>query len=136
MNNLPLSRRETELVHLIVKGYTAREAAELLGIGYQTARSYIKTVYQKLGIRKVTELMGLASDVQVAFREVNARPPLNASETQLQAYRIYKYAVKLGFLRHGPCEVCGLPITDGHHDDYSQPLNVRWLCKLHHLHVA
>lgn len=38
--------------------------------------------------------------------------------------------------RHGlqakPCEVCGAPKTDAHHDDYSRPLDVRWLCRQHH----
>jgi hypothetical protein len=31
-----------------------------------------------------------------------------------------------------PCEVCGNPKAVRHHDDYSKPLEVRFLCHLHH----
>lgn len=31
-----------------------------------------------------------------------------------------------------PCEVCGDPKSQAHHDDYSNPLEVRWLCFVHH----
>ena len=41
-------------------------------------------------------------------------------------------AIKLGILVRGSCEVCGDPKTDGHHDDYTKPLQVRWLCRKHH----
>lgn len=41
-------------------------------------------------------------------------------------------AILAGKLRRGLCEVCGNPKVDGHHDDYSKPLDVRWLCKKHH----
>lgn len=41
-------------------------------------------------------------------------------------------AVKTGKLTRLPCEVCGASKTEAHHDDYSQPLNVRWLCPSHH----
>lgn len=31
-----------------------------------------------------------------------------------------------------PCEVCGEIKSQAHHDDYSKPLNIRWLCQAHH----
>lgn len=31
-----------------------------------------------------------------------------------------------------PCEVCGAEPADRHHDDYSRPTEVRFLCEYHH----
>lgn len=47
-------------------------------------------------------------------------------------------AVDAGRIKRMPCEVCGEPRAQGHHDDYDRPLDVRWLCVLHHhqWHVA
>jgi len=42
-------------------------------------------------------------------------------------------AVRAGSLVRRPCEVCGCDQVDAHHDDYSKPLAVRWLCRIHHL---
>lgn len=49
-----------------------------------------------------------------------------------------RYAVKSGALAVAPCEVCGTENVEAHHDDYSNPMQVRWLCRKHHrdLHVA
>lgn len=41
-------------------------------------------------------------------------------------------ALKAGSLMRCPCEVCGADKTHAHHDDYSKPLDVRWLCPMHH----
>lgn len=43
-----------------------------------------------------------------------------------------KNAVRDGKLMRQPCEKCGSPVTQAHHDDYSRPLDVRWLCTTHH----
>jgi hypothetical protein len=40
--------------------------------------------------------------------------------------------VLTGRIKKQPCEVCGEPKADAHHDDYSKPLDVRWLCRKHH----
>ena len=56
-----------------------------------------------------------------------------ASERQRDsAGSMLRRAVKEGRLQRLPCEVCSNPTTEGHHDDYERPLEVRWLCKRHH----
>lgn len=50
-----------------------------------------------------------------------------------KARRAVRQAVLNGTLKRLPCEVCGEPKTHGHHDDYSKPLDVRWLCPKHHV---
>ena len=54
-----------------------------------------------------------------------------------RAHKIVAHAIKIGFLKRQSCETCGKPNAHGHHDDYSKPLKVKWLCPVHHakLHV-
>jgi hypothetical protein len=42
-------------------------------------------------------------------------------------------ALRSGLLTRMPCEKCGSNHADAHHDDYGKPLDVRWLCRQHHL---
>ncbi len=56
-------------------------------------------------------------------------------ETQAYARRQVARAIHRGELVRQPCEVCGGEPAEGHHEDYSKPLNVRWLCRLHHLRL-
>ena len=41
-------------------------------------------------------------------------------------------AIRNGKLKRMPCMICGNEKTDAHHDNYSRPLDVVWLCRLHH----
>lgn len=41
-------------------------------------------------------------------------------------------AVKAGKLKRLPCEKCGTEPTFAHHEDYSKPLKVHWLCRSCH----
>jgi len=54
------------------------------------------------------------------------------------AHHAVSNGVRHGTLLRGPCEICGGELVEGHHDDYGKPLDVRWLCPLHHsqLHRA
>ena len=49
-----------------------------------------------------------------------------------KARRSLNYAVQMHRVIRQPCEVCGDKKSAGHHDDYKQPLNVRWFCREHH----
>jgi hypothetical protein len=40
--------------------------------------------------------------------------------------------IKDGSLIKQPCEVCGCLEVEAHHEDYSAPMDVRWLCRKHH----
>lgn len=54
--------------------------------------------------------------------------------TRRQSKDRYKYALKTGKIERGHvCADCGGVATDGHHEDYSRPLDVVWLCQLCHL---
>ena len=48
------------------------------------------------------------------------------------AHHAVQQAIDRGDLRRRPCERCGDQNTDGHHENYGKPLEVIWLCRLHH----
>ncbi|KKM01344.1 hypothetical protein LCGC14_1795370 [marine sediment metagenome] len=46
-----------------------------------------------------------------------------------------KRLVKLGVIKKMPCGICGDGNSQAHHPDYTQPLEVVWLCQSHHYDV-
>lgn len=50
-----LTPRERELLELIARGLSVRDAAEVLTISYHTAASYLKVIYQKLQVHNRVE---------------------------------------------------------------------------------
>lgn len=56
-----------------------------------------------------------------------------ANPEKYAAQKALNRAIRRGELARKPCEVCGNVRVDAHHDDYSHPLNVRWLCRRHHV---
>lgn len=45
-------------------------------------------------------------------------------------------ALRRGALTRGPCEVCGTTEKiQAHHDDYTKPYAIRWLCRTHHVEL-
>ncbi|HEY9034088.1 MAG TPA: response regulator transcription factor [Pseudomonadales bacterium] len=50
-----LTSRETEILASIAKGYTVAKTAQLSGITYNTAASYVKEIYRKLNIHNRAE---------------------------------------------------------------------------------
>ncbi len=50
------------------------------------------------------------------------------------AHKLVMYAIRLGLMRKGTeCILCGSSKQiEGHHEDYSKPLEVQWLCRKCH----
>ncbi len=101
----------------------------------------------------VRENYASVSETKAQWRARNRERINEAALSYKQPKRVYKagdpkvlaqkkaaYAMRKGKLIPQPCEVCGaFPIlrdgrrgVHGHHDDYSKPLEVRWLCNVHH----
>lgn len=55
-----LGPREIQVLRLVAEGRTSKEIAVLLNLGYQTVRSYRKTVMRKLGVGNAAALTQLA----------------------------------------------------------------------------
>ncbi len=51
---------------------------------------------------------------------------------RVKARDILKREIRSGRMKRGLCEVCGDQNGQAHHDDYSKPLDVIWLCRKHH----
>ena len=51
---------------------------------------------------------------------------------KVKARNILYSALRSGKIQRQPCEVCGDQNGHAHHEDYSKPLDVIWLCPKHH----
>lgn len=49
-----------------------------------------------------------------------------------QAQRAAQKAIRNGLLIRENCEICNKSNTHAHHEDYSKPLEVKWLCPTCH----
>ena len=65
-------------------------------------------------------------DYMRAYRSNPAKRQKANARSLLRAQVVY------GKMTPEPCEVCGTKEVQAHHDDYSDALGVRWLCREHH----
>lgn len=62
-------------------------------------------------------------------KEADRQRRRRASEPEkYRAWRAVRYAVLAGKLKKTPCVFCGNPKVEGHHEDYTKPLCVVWVC--------
>ena len=82
-----------------------------------------------------TEPMRLPFDLQRPPRsrpEGSKHSPEEVAKRH-EARRVTQNALRDGSLTRMPCEVCGDKKSDAHHVNYDKPLEIRWLCRKHHL---
>lgn len=58
---------------------------------------------------------------------------IEKDKVKARAHSMTSNAIRNKKLHKQPCEICGAIKAEAHHDDYSKPLEVRWLCKKHHM---
>lgn len=63
---------------------------------------------------------------------LNTKKYREENPNKYKAQTMVGNAIKSKKLFRMPCEICGSTPAHGHHDDYLKPLNVRWLCPVHH----
>ena len=69
------------------------------------------------------------------LNESDQRTAARAKIKHREAYKanaIVGNAIRAGRLVRKPCAICGEELVEAHHEDYSKPLEVEWLCYKHH----
>ena len=80
---------------------------------------------------------------QQKWRDSKRLPPEQLAEVKAKRWEEAKFkraarrftetCIRIGVLVKQPCEVCGTEESvESHHDDYSKPMEIRWLCTKHH----
>lgn len=54
---------------------------------------------------------------------------------KFRARNIVNKAVKRGVIKKQPCLFCKNPKTEAHHKNYKRPMDIIWVCRLHHEHL-
>lgn len=78
------------------------------------------------------------------FQRPERKAQAREAQRRMRARYPEKYAardavnngIRDGRIQRQPCEICGDAKAQAHHEDYSRPLDVRWLCFKHHREVA
>ncbi len=58
-----LTPRETEVLHLVARGYTNSEIGDLFSVSFHTINSHVKHIYRKLSVRSRSEAVFEASQL-------------------------------------------------------------------------
>lgn len=94
---------------------------------------YIQDVCRKCGNkeRQIKRNLSKASKITRAIAEAKRRRDPKKM-ARYSAYSKVAYALRAGTIKRSPCEKCGMKKVEAHHDNYCEPLKVRWLCVKHH----
>src|SRR5450759_4776063 len=71
----PLSRREREVVAMVVAGMTNRQIADRLFIAGRTAEGHVERIRNKLGFRSRSEVATWAVEHGLRPRKLDSPPP-------------------------------------------------------------
>lgn len=55
-----------------------------------------------------------------------------SADEKIKCRAITKNNIKKGVIKKEPCMVCGKIESEAHHEDYTNPFDILWLCDKHH----
>jgi hypothetical protein len=134
-----LSSEKKEIVGMVAKKKNYDEAVNMYaaGLSIGDVADFYKITRQAMW--QILKIRGCVFRPHLKFGKENHfyRGGETASD---YAQGVVEKAIKKGILDRQPCEKCGKSglMQDGrhevqaHHDDYNKPLEVRWLCQVHH----
>lgn len=67
-----------------------------------------------------------------AAHQRSVRKHIESNPEKYKARQLIGNAVRDGRIEKLPCLICGSISVEAHHPDYSRPLDVVWLCMIHH----
>ena len=86
--NASLTRRELEVVGLIVEGLSCREAAKRLSRSPRTIENHLRSVYQKLHVRNRVELVRVSEERGLLGPSARAGTALPKAEVELKGHAL------------------------------------------------
>lgn len=127
-------------IELLHSGHCCKQIA----LHFGASRQAVYQSFEKAGVNARAVLAGIPrpaptrDEIEAIWRNINYVAV--SGETKQAVRSLTQKAIRDGLLKPQPCEVCGstgrLPNgqrgIQAHHDDYSQPYHVRWLCQKHH----
>ena len=76
------------------------------------------------------ESLKVNSDKKTPYKRVKEWRERNPEKNKAQ--KIVFINLRNGNIVRESCKICGNPKSEVHHEDYSKPLEIVWLCKKHH----
>lgn len=102
---------------------------------FKTHEEYLEW-YRKYRNSKRVKLRNYNRNYNRVYRKNNGYANEKKSNKKfpekVKARELARYAIRIGLIKRDRCEFCKNTKVHAHHDDYSKPLEVRWLCPVHH----
>ncbi len=92
----------------------------------------VKIAKRKCARRRIVKQIAWKNANRKRVRESNRKYAMAHPESVLCHARTHR-ALRSGILTRLACEVCGDKRSQAHHANYMKPLEVKWLCRIHHM---
>ena len=117
-----------------LQGY-CRKCGNVYGLAYTRTpqRKASLAAYARTSAGKLTRSVYQHTPEGKASIAASNKKRRLADPLKYTAHSVVTHALRDGKITKLPCQVCGALKVEGHHPDYSKPLEVIWLCRQHHV---